>query len=53
MLYSFIYRIKYIIFFINSPNFIVRLPFFLEIMGNICMIIIFFLVDKVTNFKIN
>ena len=38
---------------INWPSFIVWLPLLLEVLGNMCIAIICFLVDEVINFEIN
>ena len=42
-----------ILYSINWPNFIVRLPFLLEILGNMCIAIVCFLGCDVINFEIN
>ena len=42
-----------ILYSINWPNFIVRLPFLLEILGNMCIAIVYFLGCDVINFEIN
>ena len=38
---------------IDRPNFIALLPLFLEILGNMCIVIVYFLVYDAIKFEIN
>ena len=51
-LYDFLRKIFLILYFIKWPNFIAWLPLCLEILGNMCIVIIICSVWDVINFKI-
>ena len=51
--YGFLTKMFFMLYYINWPNFIVRLSLLLEILGNTCILIISFSDCNVINFEIN
>ena len=51
-LYNFLRKIFLMLYSINWPNLIVRLPLLLEILGNMCIVIVCFPVYNIINCEI-